>query len=91
MAAGAAGDGMWMPDAGGVPDMIATMNSMMDSITLLQNQMAVLLEDTGLYNTRNPDSLERPIESTDEMGPAIRERTYARQVEADRIKVEEMK
>ena len=91
MAAGVAGDGMWMPDAEGIPDMVATMNRMMDSITTLQNQMAELLEDPGSFNRRHPDSLDTPIEDHDEKGPAIRERTYARAHEADRRQVEEMK
>lgn len=65
-------------DAGAdeVVNMRIMIMGMSDSITTLQNQMAALLEDPGLFNTRCPDSLDHPIESTDEMGPAIR--TYVR-------------
>ena len=62
---------------------------MSDSITTLQNQMAALLEDPGLYNNRCPDSVDIPIESTD-LGPAIRERTYARTHHASRSDMQTM-
>ena len=87
MAAGSAGD-VTIPmlgDPDDTPRMRATMERMVDSITTLHNQMAVLMEDPGLFNTRQPDSLERPIESTDEVGPAVRERMNSRRVKADRI------
>ena len=91
MAAGSAGGGVAIPmpgDPDDIPSMRATMETMVDSITTLHNQMAVLMEDPGLFNTRPLDSLDRPIESTDEVGPAIRERTYSRRVEADRIRMQ---
>ena len=91
MAAGSAGGGIAIPmrgDPDDIPSMRVIMERMVDSITTLHNQMAVLMEDPGLFNNRNPDSLDRPIESTDEVGPAIRERTYARRVEADRIRMQ---
>ena len=72
-----------------VVNMRTMIMGMSDSITTLQNQMAALLEDPGLYNNRCPDSVDIPIESTD-LGPAIRERTYARAHHASRSDMQTM-
>ena len=77
MAAASAGDAP-MVDPGEVTNMRATMERMNDSITALHRQMAELLEDPGSFNRRHPDSLDTPLEDHDEMGPAVRERIYAR-------------
>ena len=79
-----------MGDPDEVPNMRATMERMNDSITALHRQMAELFEDPGSFNHRNPDSLTTPIESSNEKGPAVRERIYARAHESDREIMREM-
>ena len=82
MAADAAGD--VTPDDQGVPDMHATINSMMGSITTLQNQMAELLEDPDRFFFRSPDA------SSGEKGPAVRGREYSYAQHSDRMKMHDM-
>ena len=80
MAAGSAGDtAVPVPTIGDleeVPNMRATMESMIDSITTLQNQMAALMEDPDHY--------------LGEKGPAVRARVHDRAHDTDRIKMSEM-
>ena len=83
MASGSAGE-VVIPTVGGpdeVLNMRATMGSMMDSITTLQNQMAELLEDPERFFTRSPDA------SSGEKGPAVREREYSYAQQSDRTKI----
>ena len=47
------------------------MNNMMDSITILQTQMASLLADPDHYQ--------------DEVGPAVRERVFSHAQDSDRL------
>ena len=82
MAATAAGD--VTPDVQGVPDMHATINNMMDSITTLQNQMAELLEDQDRFFIRSPDA------SSGEKGPAVRGHEYSHAQQSDRMQMHEM-
>ena len=97
MAAASAGDPT--PDPAGVPDMQATMLSMMDSITSLQTQVVAMSTQIGLlseeratYYTRYPGEVDLPTDSTteDEKGPAVRLRMYDLRVQADRAKMDEM-
>ena len=73
-----------MPDAGGFDAAAeaeitrATMESMMDSITQLQNQFAAFNEDHDVFIQRCPDA------SHGEQGPAVRELRYTRGMEYDR-------
>jgi hypothetical protein len=60
---------------------------MVGSITKLHNQMAIIVEDPALFDSRCPDNATIPIDSSDEMGPAVRERTYARAHHADRTRM----
>ena len=101
-AAGSAGlptqDGAGMPDAGGfaigafdaaaeAETTRATMESMMDSITTLQNQIAAFMEDPDVFIQRCPNA------SYGELGPAVRELRYAHSQEFDRVRmsrIEEM-
>ena len=56
----------------------ATMESMMDSITTLQAQIAAFSEDHDVFIQRCPDA------SHGEQGPAARELRYTRGMEYDR-------
>jgi hypothetical protein len=89
MAAGDAGDAR-MGETDTIPNLRATMELMSDSIIALTRQMAILLEDPGSFNRRYPDSLNTPIEGSDEQGPAVRQRIYARAHESDREVMHEM-
>ena len=87
-AAGSAGDTApnraGLPDAGGFDASAdaettrATMESMMDSITRLQTQLAALSEDHDIFIQRCPDA------TFGESGPAVRELRYTRGMEYDR-------
>ncbi len=90
--------GPGMPDAGGfaigafdaaaeAETTRATVESMMDSITTLQNQIAAFMEDPDVFIQRCPNA------SYGELGPAVRELRYARGQEFDRVRmsrIEEM-
>ena len=89
MAAGFAGDAR-TGEEDTIPNLRATMEIMSDSITALTNQMALLLEDPGGFNRRQPDNLNTPIGDSDEKGPAVRERIYARAHESDRVAMQDM-
>ena len=89
MAAGFAGDAR-TGEEDTIPNLRATMETMSDSITALTNKMALLLEDPGGFNRRQPDNLNTPIGDSDEKGPAVRERIYARAHESDRVAMEDM-
>ena len=59
----------------------ATMESMMDSITTLQNQIAAFSEDPDVFIQRHPDATQG------EQGPAVRELRYAHAQEYDRVRM----
>jgi hypothetical protein len=95
-AAGSAGiptqDRAGLPNAGGVDlggfdaaaeaeTTRATMESMMDSITTLQTQIAAFYEDPDVFIQRCPDA------SYGEQGPAVRELRYAHSQEYDRVRM----
>ena len=95
-AAGSAGpptqEGAGMPDAGGfgiggfdaaaeAETTRATMESMMDSITTLQSQIAAFSEDPDVFIQRSPNA------SLGELGPAVRELRYAHAQEYDRVRM----
>ena len=86
MASGSAGEyGAPVPIPGGpaqVPDMRVTVDNMMDSITTLQTQMAILMEDPTIYMNR--------ARSTTDAGPAVRARAYDHEIERDRGRMIEM-
>ena len=86
MAAGAAGEVVVpaMGDPDEVFNMRATMGSMMDSIKLLQNQMAELMEDPERFYSRSPDA------NSDDKGPAIRESMYGLTLQSERTRIHEM-
>jgi len=65
-------------------EVTATMNRMVDSITILQTQMASLSEDHDVFLQRCPDS------STGESGPAVTELRYAHPQEYDRRRIREL-
>ena len=90
MAAGVAGVAQ-MGDEDTIPNLRATMEIMSDSITALSTQMAALLEDPGQFSRRVQDSLTTPTESFNELGPAVRERIYARAHESDREDMRQMR
>ncbi len=84
-----------LPDAGGMDlggfdaaaeaeTTRATMESMMDSITTLQNQIAAFMEDPDVFLQRCP------IASYGELGPAVRELRYAHGQEYDRSRMSRM-
>ncbi len=76
-----------MPDAGGFAAAAeaettrATMESMMDSITTLQNQIAAFTEDPDVFIQRSHGS------SQGEQGPAVRELRYAHAQDYDRVRM----
>ena len=93
MAAGSAGGGATanpfaVPGTTGDPpsfeEVTATMNRMVDSITLLQTQFALLSEDPDVFLQRSPDA------STGESGPAVRELRFAHSQERDRSRIREL-
>ncbi len=93
MAAGRAGDvasanPFAVPGAANDPpsfeEVTATMNRMVDSITLLQNQFALLSEDPDVFLQRSPDA------STGESGPAVRALRFAHSQERDRSRIREL-
>lgn len=86
MAADSASD-VAIPMPGGpddVPIMRATMESMVDSITTLQNQMAVLFEEPDLFFTRSPDA------STGERDFAVRELAYAHDLQSGHMEMHDL-
>ena len=84
-----------MPDAGGfgiggydaaaeAETTRATMESMMDAITTLQNQIAAFSEDPDVFIQRCPNA------SHGELGPAVRELRYAHGQEYDRVRMSQI-
>ena len=84
--------GAGIPDAGGfaigafdaaaeAENTRATMESMMDSITTLQAQIAAFSEDPDVFIQRCPNA------SHGELGPAVRELRYAHGQEYDRVRM----
>ena len=84
-----------MPDAGGfgiggfdaaaeAETTRATMESMMDSITTLQNQIAAFMEDPDVFIQRAHNA------SLGEQGPVIRELRYAHAQDYDRVRMSRM-
>ena len=71
-----------------VVNMRTTINQMSDSITNLQNQMALLMEDSDQFWARYQHMT--PEAQSGERGPAVRERLYAHTSETDRVTMKEM-
>ena len=59
----------------------ATMESMMDSITAIHNQIAAFMEDPDVFIQRHPDA------SQGEQGPVVRELRYAHAQDYDRVRM----
>ena len=71
-----------MPAAATIPtsDLQDMVERMTDSITLLQNQIAVLYEDSDVFTHRCPTEAV----ANGEKGPAVRELVYSHAQDADR-------
>ena len=86
MASGSTGaPGGPVPDPGGqaeYPNVRVTVDNMMDIITTLRTQMAVLMED--------PDDFMNRRRTTDSPGPAVRARSQDHEIEVDRTRMREI-